>query len=180
MIVVPEIFTTPRLRLRPSLRSDAPAVFELGSDLEVARYMDWPALKDLRDAILATERAEQQWKIGDRYTWRITITPHDIPIGNVGCHIAGRQAELGFVLSRRQWGQGFATEASRVVFEWLASEPAISRIQATCDVDNAASQRVLEKLGMTREAILPQSVVRPNLPGRPMRDALLYAWVREA
>ncbi len=42
------------------------------------------------------------------------------------------------------------------------------------------SARGLERRGMVREAVLQKWAVRPNLPGRPIRDALLYAWVRAA
>ena len=175
---VPESFTTPRLGLRRPLESDAAAVFEYGSDPEVVRYMDWPALSDVQDAILATERAARRWQAGEEYAWRFTVMPADTPIGGVACSFENDTAALGFVVSRQHWGKGYATEAARAVFEWLVSLQAVSRIRATCDVDNRASGRVLEKLGMTREAVLPRWVVRPNLPGRPARDAFLYSWVR--
>ncbi len=180
MIHVPESFTTPRLRLRRPLHSDAVAVFEYGSDPEVVRYMDWPALSDVQDAIVATERAARRWQAGEEYTWRLTVKPADTPIGSVACSFENHRAGLGFVVSRQHWGKGYATEAGRAVFKWLVSLKAVSRIQATCDVDNRASSRVLEKLGMTREAVLPRWVARPNLPGRPLRDAFLYSWVRAA
>jgi RimJ/RimL family protein N-acetyltransferase len=180
VIEVPETFTTPRLRLRRPIASDAEAVFKYASDPEVVRYMDWPALSDMQEAIFATERAARRWEAGEEYSWRLTIKPGDAAIGGVACMIENDVAQLGFVLSRQHWGKGYATEAARAVFDWLVSLEAISRIQATCDVDNLASARVLEKLGMTREALLPRSIARPNLPGQPMRDAFLYSWVRAA
>src|SRR5207245_108271 len=76
-LTVPDTFTTPRLYLRRPQQSDAPAVFEYGSDPEVARYMDWPALVDLQDAIKATERAVRRWEPGEEYAWRLTLRPND-------------------------------------------------------------------------------------------------------
>src|SRR5207253_11359292 len=74
-LTVPDTFTTPRLYLRRPQQSDAPAVFEYGSDPEVARYMDWPALVDMQDAIKATERAVRRWECGEEYAWRRTGRP---------------------------------------------------------------------------------------------------------
>jgi len=179
-MLVPDSFTTPRLYLRRPRHSDASAVFEYGSDPQVARYMDWPVLVDIQDAIMATERALRRWDSGEDYAWRLTVKPSDMPVGAVACSIDGQRAELGFVLSRQHWGKGYATEAARAVFDWLVSLETVQRIQATCDAENRASVRVLEKLGMSREGLLPGWAVRPNLPGRPLRDALLYSWERAA
>jgi RimJ/RimL family protein N-acetyltransferase len=87
---------------------------------------------------------------------------------------------FGFIVARRLWGHGYATEAAHAALEWIKSLTQVNLIQATTDVDNLASARVLEKLGMVREAVLSQWARRPNLPGRPLRDALLYVWRREA
>ena len=68
------------------------------------------------------------------------------------------------------WGAG-------LVAVWLA-EPTIWRVQAYCDLENAASARVLEKAGLTREGILRRYIVTPNLSDEP-RDVYVYARVRE-
>lgn len=176
---VPETFSTERLVLRRPESTDAAAVFAYGSDPEVAKFADWPQLVRVEDAATALANAAQRWGSGDEYSWRVTVKPDGTAVGGVACSIDGHRAELGFLLSRSLWGHGYATEAARVVFEWLRSLPGVVRIQATTDIDNVASARVLEKLGMSREAILHRWSRRPNLPGQPVRDALLYAWVRE-
>jgi ribosomal-protein-alanine N-acetyltransferase len=179
-MIVPESFSTSRLFLRRSRESDAPAIFESGGDPEVARYADWPRLTGIDEARRAVERAALRWESGDEYGWRITIVPDDTPVGGVACSFDGHRAEFGFIVNRRLWSRGYATEAARAVFQWMASLPEVHRVQATCDIDNLASARVLEKLGMRRECVLRRWAVRPNLPGKPIRDAFLYAWVREA
>jgi RimJ/RimL family protein N-acetyltransferase len=179
-IAAPESITTERLVLRRPKASDTAAVFEYGRDPEVARYMDWPALTDIRDAIASTQRALQSWDSGVEYTWRITVKPDDVPIGACACRVSGHAADLGFVLARAHWGKGYATEAARAVLDWLRTLEGVDRVGATCDVDNTASARVLERIGMSREGVLQRWVVRPNLPSREPRDAFVYAWVREA
>jgi RimJ/RimL family protein N-acetyltransferase len=178
LIAAPHDLVTARLRLRRPRLSDAEAVFAYASDRDVARFTDWPLATDVRDTISATERALADWESGSHFGWRVTIVPDDTPIGAVGCSVEDARAEFGFVIARQHWGHGYATEAGGAVLDWLKSLDGIRRIEATCDFENAASVRVLEKLGLSRQARLPQYAVRPNMPGAPRRDAFLYSWVR--
>jgi RimJ/RimL family protein N-acetyltransferase len=86
---------------------------------------------------------------------------------------------LGYVLGRKFWGQGYMTEAVRAVVDYALAEPEVFRVWAVCDVENAASARVLEKAGMRREGILRRWSMHPNISDEP-RDSLCYARVKEA
>jgi RimJ/RimL family protein N-acetyltransferase len=175
----PERIATQRLVLRRPKSSDAGAKYEYARDPEVAQYMDWIAHTSERDAVAFIEGATSRWESGDEYSWVITVKPEDRAIGSVACRVRGHTADLGYVLSRAHWGRGYATEAAKAVLEWAASLEGVYRIWATCDIDNATSVRVLEKIGMTREGVLRRWAIRPNLaPGVP-RDAFVYSWVRE-
>lgn len=142
--------------------------------------MDWPTHTSVADAVAHLEGAGPRWESAEEYSWVITVKPDDRPIGSVACRVRGHVVDLGYVLSRHHWRWGYATEATQAVFEWAASLDGVYRIWATCDVENAASARVLEKIGMSREGILRRWAVRPNLPSQPPRDAFVYSWVREA
>ncbi|MCW1916717.1 GNAT family N-acetyltransferase [Luteolibacter sp. GHJ8] len=170
----PENFHLPRLRLRRPLVSDVDAMFEYGSDPEVARYADWPVRtsKDgMEEGIL---RRAQQWEAGTDYYWVITLPEEDRAIGGISCSLESDAAEIGFLLHRRHWGKGFATEAARAVLTTALSLSRVNKVWATCDTGNTASIRVLEKIGMKRDGILHASTIRPNLaPGIP-RDAFSY------
>lgn len=179
-MLVPDTFSTGRLVLRRPAFTDAAAILAYGSDPEVAKFADWPMLRRVEDAAAAIDNAARRWDAGEEYSWRITVKPDDTAVGAVACSLDGHQAELGFLVARPLWGRGDATEAARAVFQWITSLAQVSRIQATTDIDNAASARVLEKLGMSREAVLRRWARRPNLPGQPLRDVLVYAWVRDA
>ena len=85
--------------------------------------------------------------------------------------------DLGYALSRRCWGQGLMSEALASVVQWALAQPEIFRVWATCDLDNAASARVLERVGMEREGVLRRWLVHPNLSDAP-RDALCYSIVK--
>jgi RimJ/RimL family protein N-acetyltransferase len=108
----------------------------------------------------------------------ITVKPDDRAAGSVACFVRGHAAEVGFLLGRRYWGRGYATEAAKAVFNWAVSSDAVFRVWATCDVENETSAHVLEKIGMSREGVLRRWATRPNIaPGVP-RDAVVYAWAR--
>lgn len=172
----PEIIDLARLRLRRPLLSDAEAIFEYGSDPEVARYADWPVLTSIPGAE-RIEGALARWDSGEEYRWMILPDGSERPVGAISCFVEGHAAEFGFLINRRFWGKGYATEAAQAVAAWAISQPSIWRLWATCDCENLASVRVLEKAGLSREGILRRSKIRPNLSKEP-RDSYLYARVR--
>lgn len=174
----PEQIATARLILRRPKAADATAKYEYARDPEVARYMDWAIPTGLDRILASTANAAVRWESGEEYAWVITAEPDDRAIGNVACRVEGHAADLGYVLAREHWGRGYATEAATAIFRWLVSLDGVFRIWATCDIENVASARVLEKIGMSREGILRRWAIRPNLaPGVP-RDAFMYSWVR--
>ncbi|MGH7820448.1 MAG: GNAT family N-acetyltransferase [Candidatus Binatia bacterium] len=174
----PETIATARLLLRRPRAADAPAVHEYARDPEVTRYMEWRSHTSLADAVAFLEEAARRWESGEEYSGVITMTPDERAIGGIGCRVRGHAVDLGYVLCRRHWRRGYATEAARAVLGWAAALDEVHRVWATCDAANAASARVLEKIGMSREGVLRRWAVRPNLPPQPPRDALVYAWVR--
>ena len=174
----PEVLDLERLRLRRPRLSDAAAIFEYASDPEVARYADWPVSSRIESVTELLRGREDAWNAGSEFYWVLTLPSDDRAIGAIACTLSGHAAEFGFLLNRRFWRNGYATEASRAVVDWIFSVPSVWRLSATCDVENVASARVLEKSGLAREGILRRAIVRPNLSNEP-RDAFLYSKVRE-
>ncbi|HUI24678.1 MAG TPA: GNAT family N-acetyltransferase [Candidatus Kryptonia bacterium] len=173
----PEIITTDRLRLRRPTLADAAASYEYASDPAVTRLMDWPTHTDPRESMEFLGRCASRWDAGDEYAWVITVKPDDRSIGSISVRVRGHAADFGYVLNRNFWRRGYATEAARAVVSWVESFADVYRVWATCDCENFASVRVLEKAGLSREGILRQAIVRPNLSPVP-RDASIFAKVR--
>lgn len=98
----------------------------------------------------------------------------DEPIGMIELRMQGHRAEIGYVLARSYWGRGYMTEAARAVVYWALSQTGVFRVWAVCDVENVASARVLEKLGMRREGTLSRWIIHPNISEQP-RDCYCYA-----
>ena len=176
-VKAPEVIDLDRIRLRRPKLSDAAAMFECGSDPDVARYADWPIRTSIDSTIERIHRLDEQWRSGDEFYWVITLPDVDRAIGGVSCCVSQRSAEFGFLVNRRCWGKGYATEAATAIVNWALSIPSVCRVWATCDTENMASARVLEKAGLSPEGTLRRSIVRPNLSDEP-RDALIYARVR--
>jgi RimJ/RimL family protein N-acetyltransferase len=64
------------------------------------------------------------------------------------------------------------------VTEWALAEAGITRVWATCDVENVASARVLEKAGLIARGVFERAILRPNLAPIP-RPSLLFETSRD-
>jgi [ribosomal protein S5]-alanine N-acetyltransferase len=176
----PRTFTTPRLRLRPPLPDDAPAMFESYTrDREVTRYVSWAPHPNVE----ATRQFIEQfcvagWATGEAFPWLITVAEDDAVAGMLDLRPLATRVEVGYVLARRYWGRGLMTEAARAVVDWAIAQPDVYRVWAVVDLENVASQRVLEKTGMAREGILRRWMVAPTLGPVP-RDVWCFARVKD-
>ena len=176
MLQAPEVLTTERLVLRRPRLSDAEAIFEYASDPHVIHYMDYGPRAEVSEVVKFLESHPERWKSGN-FSWVLTVKPDDRPIGAIACWVEGHAAGFGYVLNRTYWGQGYATEAACVLVDWAIHLPEIYRVWATCDTENLASIRVLEKSGLVCEGRLRCYQIRPNISAIP-RDAFMYARVR--
>ncbi|MBW4659780.1 MAG: GNAT family N-acetyltransferase [Drouetiella hepatica Uher 2000/2452] len=178
MLQAPEVFTTERLVLRRPRLSDAEAIFEYASDSTVIHYMDYGSRTDVSEVVKSLESRPAEWESGS-FSWVLTVKPDDRPIGTIGCWLEDHAAGFGYLLNQKYWGKGYATEAARTVVNWAISLPEIYRVWATCDTENLASVKVLEKSGLVCEGRLRCYLIRPNISAIP-RDAFMYARVRGA
>ena len=176
-MLAPKIINLEKLALRPPQIGDAEAIFEYASDPEVVRYMDWPISTNIEQIATAIPARIASWEDGTEFNWVITLPEADRAIGSTSCKVVGHSAEFGYLLNKRYWGNGFATSVTSAIVEWALSVPSIWRVWATCDAENFASARVLEKAGLTREGILRRAIVRPNIGSEP-RDAFIYSRVK--
>ena len=174
----PERFETERLVLRMPCMTDAEAIFDgYATDPEVTRYMTWRPHESIEDTRAFLEIAIADWS-GDRsFGYAITMRGADECLGMVGLNLGDYNAEVGYVLAREYWCQGIVTEAAQALVEWAMAQPTIYRVWAICDVDNPASARVMEKVGMEREGILRRRIMHPNVSDEP-RDCLCYSIVK--
>ena len=73
--------------------------------------------------------------------------------------VEGDEVEVGYLFLPEAWGHGYATEAARALLQWAFDTLDLNRVQAETDTRNAASARVLEKLGFVCEGTLREDCV---------------------
>lgn len=175
MVNPPKILKTDRLRLRKVKLSDAEAIFrQYAQDPEVTKYVSWRTHRDLEETREYVRMCLLAWDVGKAFHWVIERLEDKQVIGMIIARAAGEKWELGYVLARPFWGQGYMTEAVKGVIAWALRQKDIYRVWAVSDVDNVASARVMEKAGMQREGVLRRWSVHPNISPEP-RDSYCYA-----
>ena len=154
---------TDRLILRPFQMADAEAFAAYRSDPAVARYQGWEAPYSLAQAENFIEKMVlvQPGMPGDWYQVALELKPSGRLIGDCAFWMlteAAQQAEIGFTLSPPYQGRGYMTEAVRRLLDSLFETFALHRVRAICDAENAASARLLERLGMRREGHFVENI----------------------
>jgi RimJ/RimL family protein N-acetyltransferase len=142
--------------LRQWREADIPAVVAMSRDPDVLRFTNVPDPYDEDDAAIWLALQPARLRAGDGAAFAIVEPPADRPLGAIGVRVLhGRGiAELGYHLAPEARGRGLATAAVRLLSAWSLRTLPIARLQLTTHLDNPASQRVAEKAGFTREAVL--------------------------
>jgi RimJ/RimL family protein N-acetyltransferase len=178
VVTPPKTLKTDRLRLRKAKLSDAEPIFrQYAQDPEVTKFVSWRAHANLEETREYVRMCLLAWDVGKAFHWVIERTEDKQVIGMMIARAGGEKWELGYVLARAHWGQGYMTEALKALINWALRQKEIFRIWAVCDIDNVASARVMEKAGMEREGVLRRWSVHPNLSPEP-RDSYCYAIVK--
>jgi ribosomal-protein-alanine N-acetyltransferase len=150
---------TERLLLRPFQVDDVGDALAYRDDEEFARFLPHipqPFTRRDAEAFVALNIAVA-W---DRSpTFALVSNGNVIGTVNLEVDAEARTAMLGFAIGRLWWGQGIATEAARAAATWAIGAFYLARIWASADNRNVRSQRVLQKLGMQREALRLQDHV---------------------
>lgn len=180
MISAPESIVTRRLLLRKPVPGDVPAVASsYARDPEVTRYLTWLPDQSEVEVVAFIARAVAGWEKGTAFTWAITLKEDGRLIGMIDARVDAYMINVGYVLGRGHWNNGYATEALRAILEWAEGQHDVYRVWAVCAIENAASARVMEKAGMVREGILRRWMVFPNISGTP-QDCCCYSKTKDA
>lgn len=174
------IWETSRLRAKPAVIEDAQVIFDdYARDPAVAKYMTWTphrSVEETRDFLRQCERA---WQDGPVFPWTLWHKENDAFVGIIEARFRATDMDLGYALARPWWRLGLMSEAVIALTGWALAQPQIYRVWAVCDVENTASARLLERVGMEREGVLRRWLVHPNM-GQTPRDCLCYSKVKTA
>ena len=163
---LPPPIETDRLLLRAVTAADADAVFAACSNPAVTRFTLFDTHRtpdDSRRFVADYVTGSYAERMPDPYAITLLSDPDPRMVGAVGCHWAShpnRTMELGYWLAEHLWGKGIATEAVDALVRFAFAEYPVHRVQARVIAGNAASERVLEKVGFRREGVLRAALYR--------------------
>lgn len=171
---------TSRLHLRQVLKTDLKDIHELLSLPETDRFNTL----GIPETIQEIEKIINDWCINQNanlptsYIFCVDLLDTKNFIGLIGLNIGKpkyKTAEVWYKIHPAQWNKGYATEALSKLIEFGFNELGLHRIEAGCAVENMASVKVLEKVGMKREGLK-----RKILPIRgEWKDNYFYAILEE-
>ncbi|MBM7770184.1 RimJ/RimL family protein N-acetyltransferase [Actinokineospora baliensis] len=148
---------TRRLVLRPYGPEDADQLYRAQSREDVTQYLYWgPRTREEAEAALADRMTRTALTAeGDRVILAVDLAETGELLGEV--HLAWvseehRTVEIGYIFHPDHAGRGYATEAAAQLVRTAFDDLDMHRVIARLDADNAASTRLLERLGMRKEA----------------------------
>ena len=158
--------------LRSWTFDDVPAIAEACRDPEVARWIPFvPVPYTQRDA---AEYVEACLAADDgRHPLAMTSAADDRLLGSIDLRVnVMRIGHIGYWVARDARGRGVCTHALRVLSRWGLDQLRLGRLELITDPDNLASQRVAEKAGFQREAVLRSHLLYRD--GR-RRDSVMFS-----
>ena len=176
---MPIALRTPRLLLREWREEDAEPFAAMSADPVVMQYLLPFADRAAVDAWVETVRAH--WHEHGFGAWVVELPGEARFIGVVGLsHVRwalpfAPAVEAAWRLARPYWGKGYAFEAARAAVEDGFGRLCLDEIVAFTVPTNAASRRVMARLGMTHDPAEDFDFDHPRMPpGHPWRRHVLY------
>lgn len=165
-----------RLILRKFLLEDADGMYNnWATDPESCKFLTWSVHKDVEE----TKRVIQSWikeYDDESLNWVVEIKDTHEIIGSI-CALSiskrNETVELGYCYGSKYWGKGYATEALRMVIEYLLTECGFYLVEADHISGNPASGRVMQKAGMHKDAVLRDRVI--NNFTKERNDEIIYS-----
>lgn len=152
---------TDRLILRGMRVSDAADMYAYAKRPSVTEYLTWNPHASLDETREYLTYVGQRYRTGDFFDWSVVDRASGRMIGTCGFtsfNCSADSAEIGYVLNPDYQGQGLATEAVRRVLTFGFEELELHRIEARFMEGNAASLRLMERVGMTFEGYARESM----------------------
>lgn len=134
--------------IRKFTLDDAASTFAYSSDFENMHYMlmvPQKTIEETRD-FLAKCIAEYEKENPEYLSFAVDLD--GLHIGEVFAYLSEKEADIGWLINKRYWGNGYATEAAMLLVEYLKTELHRTDIVAYCDERNIASQKVMKNIGM--------------------------------
>ena len=174
----PEKFISERLFLRRLIMSDMNHVFEFAGNDMNTRYVAWPTHRNINDSKSFLDYSIKSFDEKKEFSYGILIQETEEFIGWIGMKCTEPQVfYIGYFLDHKYWNCGYTTEAAKCLFNWLLNEVCILRIESACHIENIASAKVLEKVGLKIVKKMKAEHPFPNLKSSNT-DAFIFEYVK--
>jgi [ribosomal protein S5]-alanine N-acetyltransferase len=149
------ILETPRLILREYTPEDAADILRLNSDADLMRFANKKPTATLDEALAHIAVFQQQYAENGYGRWAVVLKTTGEHVGYCGLKYRNVEADprrdftdIGYRFERKHWKSGFATEAARACLEFGFEKCDLQRLVGCAPVENKASIRVLERIGL--------------------------------
>lgn len=151
---------TKRLLLRRLTEKDAEEFFtNWASDPEVTKFLSWKSHTSIDETKYSLNKRKALYSLPTYYDWGIVTNDDHTLIGTItGVNVVQieKRVEIGYVIGKRWWGNGYVAEALSKVIFYLYNLEGYKRIFAKHDILNIQSERVMEKCGMKKERVFEE------------------------
>ncbi len=154
--------------LRRAEKSDLPLLTAWSGDVEVNGEFE-------SFGQLSLSQMEKEFEADKDECWYMVCDKAGVPVGSVAHGTCGGGCWIGYQLVPEARGRGLGTEAVTLITDYLFLHKDIVRIQAETHPANAASRRVLEKVGFTFEGLIRKSFFSRGA----WRDTAMHSLLRE-
>jgi RimJ/RimL family protein N-acetyltransferase len=148
------VIETARLSIRLPTAADAETYLRIYADPDVTRWLGGTPAASLAEQLerfehrrtMQRELGFTMWAVEEKETGEVIGSAGLFPVEGTGPDV-----EVGYHFAKDRWGRGYATEAARACIEYGFEEAGLDRIVGLVAPENMASERVLQKCGMTLE-----------------------------
>ncbi len=151
------IIENKRFILRKFTKNDINDLYEYASDSEVTKFLSWDTYKNIDIAVDYIENVLLRYSKNEIAPWGIEWKENSKMIGSIDFVQYDKKnfsAEIGYVLNRKYWNKGIMTEALKEIIKFGFDEMNLMRIETRLNAMNIASERVMQKNGLTYEGTL--------------------------
>ena len=136
------------ITIRKFTLDDIETTFTYASDFENTHYMLMVPFATREEAKAFLCKCLEEYACEQPEHLSFAVILNDLHIGEVFIYLSEQEADIGWLIDKRYWGNGYATEAAKLLVKYLEENFHLKEIVAYCDARNIPSQKVMKHIGM--------------------------------
>ena len=173
---LPKLYTE-RLILRKLTINDSKDIFLFTSNEKITEFLSWSSHKSETDTKQFLKSVLKNYELNIPAQWGIELREEKKIIGIAGFisfSSEHNKGEIAYILSPYYQNKGYMTEALKKIVGYSFNDLGLVRLSARCEIDNFASEKVMQKIGMTQEGIARKFLIRRG----DFRDYKFYSTIK--